>query len=480
MNILDQIIEHKRSEVDLLKKRFWNTQPDKINYLAQIEKSTISFFDALQNSKHKWPKLIAEVKKGSPSQGLIRADFDVVGIMKLYDRYADAMSILTDTKFFLGSLENLIIARQHTNKPLLRKDFIIDEFQIYEARLAGANAVLLLASVLNLEEIQRFLDLTHSLGMDALVEVHYEIELENVLKTNAKIIGINNRNLKDFSIDLENSNRLANLIPEGKIIVSESGISNKHEIKKVSQNVHAILVGTAITKNIDLESKIREIVGLPQFKICGITNSEDAEIAVNHKADYLGFIFYKNSPRYISPEDCAEIIQKFKKLNPKLQTKFVGVFVNEPIEQIIEIIEICDLDVVQLHGDETQVDIQNLNLNLQNKEKKIEIWKALRIKDQSDLVKTTNSSNVDGFLLDAYKKDVFGGTGESFNWEILSDFNPKQKVVLAGGLDALNLPSLINSYHPDVVDLSSKIEVLPGKKDLDKLRAVLAIKNFLF
>ena len=473
MTILDKIIAYKKDEVEALKAIFWTSQQDRSIYILQIQKSETSFYNALKNKKRKWPKLIAEVKKGSPSQGLIRADFDVAEIVKLYDQYATSMSILTDEKFFLGSLENLKIARKNTNKPLLRKDFIIDEFQIYEARLAGANAVLLLASVLDLTQIQEFLNIVHSLGMDALVEVHDQEELAKVLKTDARIIGINNRNLKDFSIDLENSNRLAQLIPEDKIIVSESGINSKADIRKVRKNADAILVGTAITKSTNMDKKIRDIVGIPEVKICGITNIEDAEAAIECGANYLGFIFYEKSPRNITPEKCAEIIKKTKGINSNF--KAVGVFVNKKFEQVLKIVQDCNLDIVQLHGEERFEYVENLVNTLSSYLDKgensyIEVWKALRIKDKKDLEQVKEFPNVEGILLDTFNKDAYGGTGKTFDWEILKDFYPEQKIVLAGGLSAENVQLAIESFYPDVLDISSKIELKPGKKDLVKLK----------
>ncbi len=550
MTILEKIIAHKREEVQLVKGELWKTYLDKENYISQLQKSEVSFYEALQSEEKVWPKLIAEVKKGSPSQGLIRADFNVAEIVKLYDQYAAAMSILTDEKFFLGSLENLRIARANTNKPLLRKDFIIDEFQIYEARKSGADAILLLASVLKTEQIQNFLDVTYALGMDALVEVHDQEELGSVLKTDAKIIGINNRNLKDFSIDLDNSNRLAKLIPENKVVVSESGINSKADIRKVAKSAEAVLVGTAITKSADMKSKIRDITGFPEVKICGITNYEDAKAAVVYGADCLGFIFYEKSPRNIEVSKCREIIEKLKEAplacpektgrgqgvcdsfevkdsepaphkrrqarkTKKLPTKLVGVFVNKKIDQVLGIVEECGLNVVQLHGEESweEVEIlkkaishelgalskenpligqggfvsvevlskeniakesnrQNIKVQVRDVEPatKIEVWKAFRIRNKGDLEKIKKYKNVDGILLDTFHEEVYGGTGEAFDWKILRDFYPDQKIILAGGLDASNVQNAINVFHPDVLDVSSKIEKSPGRKDLGKMR----------
>ncbi|MBI2556701.1 MAG: indole-3-glycerol phosphate synthase TrpC, partial [Planctomycetes bacterium] len=209
-------------------------------------------------------RIIAEIKKASPSLGIIREDFNPVEIARIYETNgAAAISVLTDEKFFQGSLSYLTGVKKSVNLPVLRKDFIVDPYQIYEARSAGADAILLIAALLSWEEMQRYLDLASELGMECLVEVHSETELKMVLKTNARIIGINNRDLATFKTDLETTLRLKPMIPAEKIVVSESGIKSRVDVEKLmEEGVDAILVGETLMKSDDISAKLRELLGL--------------------------------------------------------------------------------------------------------------------------------------------------------------------------------------------------------------------------
>jgi indole-3-glycerol phosphate synthase len=207
--------------------------------------------------------LIAEVKKASPSAGVIREDFDPVAIAMEYEEAgAKAISVLTDERFFQGSMDNLKIVREHVHVPILCKDFIIDEYQIYEASVAGADAVLLIASCLSIEQINRFMDIAQTLAMDCLVETHSMDDVEKVLKTNAQIIGINNRNLRTFIVKPKTTLMLKVLLPHEKIVVSESGISS-HEIISIyrDKGIHAVLIGEALIRSNNIKAKIHELLG---------------------------------------------------------------------------------------------------------------------------------------------------------------------------------------------------------------------------
>ncbi|MEK7851320.1 MAG: indole-3-glycerol phosphate synthase TrpC, partial [Deltaproteobacteria bacterium] len=202
------------------------------------------------------------VKKASPSKGVIREDFDHLEIARTYERNgASALSVLTDRHFFQGSIDYLSEIRQMVSLPLLRKDFIFDEYQIFEARGYGADAVLLIAAVLDDKELCDFVKLSLDLGMAPLVEVHDETELERTLKTNAELIGINNRNLQTFKTDINTTVRLMNSIPEDKIVVSESGINTKEDMKLLKDaGVDAFLIGEALMRESDIGKKLREFV----------------------------------------------------------------------------------------------------------------------------------------------------------------------------------------------------------------------------
>ncbi|MCF7836108.1 indole-3-glycerol phosphate synthase TrpC [Candidatus Gracilibacteria bacterium] len=255
MNFLQKIVENKRGEVATAKL----AQP--IETLREFcEPSNRDFRAALQGGrKEKLSKLIAEVKRKSPSEKIIRGNLEVAEVVKIYNESAAAISVLTDQKFFGGSLEDLDEANSVTAVPLLRKDFILDEYQLLEARMFGADATLLIAKILEIEELEKLLAQARKLGLDCLVEVHDETDLQKVLQTSAEIIGVNNRNLDTLAIDLNTTLNLVNKIPPEKIIVSESGISSRADVEKLSGKVDAVLVGTALLQGNNVKSKLREL-----------------------------------------------------------------------------------------------------------------------------------------------------------------------------------------------------------------------------
>lgn len=260
MTILDKIYRYKLLEVAENKKRI---SVEVLKKDIQKSQNTKPFGSALKSDIG--ISIIAEIKKASPSVGIIRNDFDPIGIAHLYEAGgAAAISVLTDEKFFQGRLSYLTDVKKSVDLPVLRKDFIIDTYQIYEARSAGADALLLIAALLSKEEIQSFLELAKALGMDCLVEIHSETELQKVLQTNATIIGINNRDLATFKTDLGTTLRLRSMIPDGKIVVSESGIRSREDVKRLADiGVHAILVGETLMKSDDIPTKLHELLGIP-------------------------------------------------------------------------------------------------------------------------------------------------------------------------------------------------------------------------
>lgn len=207
--------------------------------------------------------LIAEVKKKSPSKGVLREDFDPVAIAKTYAKAgASAVSVLTDAHFFDGHLTYLTAIRQAVNLPLLRKDFTVDAYQIYQARLAGADAILLIVAILTLAQLREFIQIARSLNLACLVEVHTLEELELALQANAEIIGINNRNLETFQTDIATTFRLIKSIPSDKLVVSESGIYTREDVESLSEaGVNAILVGESLMRSPNIERKIKELLG---------------------------------------------------------------------------------------------------------------------------------------------------------------------------------------------------------------------------
>jgi len=255
LSILDKIISHKKIEIEERK------QEVALNVLkAKLTKAdkTRPFKEAI--SKPGGMNLIAEIKKASPSRGVIRADFDPVEMAEVYEKNGAAViSVLTDKKFFQGSINFLPEVRRVTGIPLLRKDFIIDEYQIYESRVYGADALLLIAAVLSREEMDSFLSLSRYLDMDCLVEVHTEGEVKKVLETSARIVGINNRNLETFEVDLSTTLRLKK--PPGKIVVAESGIRSSEDVGLLTEKgIAAVLVGESLLRSEDVGGKVRELI----------------------------------------------------------------------------------------------------------------------------------------------------------------------------------------------------------------------------
>ena len=245
MSILDEIIDNTKSKLD---KRKTELPLDKIK--IEIESSNFlqnSFKNSLIDKEH---AIIAEIKKASPSAGIIAEDFDPLKKAKEYEEFgASALSILTEEDYFLGSIEYLKDVKKITSLPILRKDFIVDAYQIYESKLIGADCILLIASVLNDKQLREFSDLAETLQLDYLIEVHNEEELSRVELFSNAIIGVNNRNLKTFEVDIQNSVRLRNLYKKNNIFVAESGIKNKKDIDMLlAKNINVFLIGESLMK----------------------------------------------------------------------------------------------------------------------------------------------------------------------------------------------------------------------------------------
>lgn len=255
--ILDEIVTNKTEELkrekrecglSCLKSRIPDLSPPR-NFKAAV-------------SRQGRTNLIAEIKRASPSAGVIKKEFDPMEIAGIYaSSGASAISVLTDEKFFQGDINLLAKINSEVNLPLLRKDFIIDEYQIYQSRLKGADAILLIVSILDQKKLGRFIELGHSLQLDCIVEVHSGDELERALGVDADIIGINNRDLRTFKVDLDTTIRLATQIPPDRLIISESGIRSREDILRLQEaGVHTFLVGEALMKEDDISQKIKGLL----------------------------------------------------------------------------------------------------------------------------------------------------------------------------------------------------------------------------
>ena len=233
-----------------------------LSYLKEriaLREATLDLACALDDTQ---TRLIAEVKQASPSRGVLCPNFDPVELAKKYAQGgAAAISVLTEADYFEGSIDHLAAIREEINLPLLRKDFIFDPYQVYESRAYGADALLLIVAVLSQEQLEELLSLSHNLGLSCLVEVHSQGEVERALHSQTKIIGINNRDLTTFTIDINTTRRLLPLIPQGRIVVSESGIRSRSDIEKLKGwGVNAVLVGEALVTADDVVTKVRELI----------------------------------------------------------------------------------------------------------------------------------------------------------------------------------------------------------------------------
>lgn len=265
MNILEKIVEHKKTELDLLPKR--PASAEHLRWAVKTHGQRRDFASALRFPRHGAAALIAEVKKASPSAGVIRENFDPVAIARDYEAAgASCISVLTDEKFFQGSKESMRQIRDAVHLPILRKDFIIDARQILEAIEYGADCVLLIVSILNDLELKLFISMASEAGLDTLVEVHDEVELQRALDAGANLIGINNRDLRTFRVSLDTSVDLiakarASTIGQRRIYVSESGIHNAQDVRKLAASgANAVLVGEAIMREQDIQAKVRELL----------------------------------------------------------------------------------------------------------------------------------------------------------------------------------------------------------------------------
>jgi indole-3-glycerol phosphate synthase len=261
-DILKTILAHKQAEVAAAKAQ--TTIQELAGRISDLEDTVRGFERHLREAAATgWTAIIAEVKKGSPSKGLIREDFDPLEIAEIYqDNGATCLSVLTEEKYFMGSLRYLALIREQVGLPLLRKDFIFDPFQVYESRAAGADAILLIAAMLEPQQIVDLAGLARDLHLDVLLEVHDEREMEVACGTDIGLIGVNNRNLRTFVTDLGTTARLAKMLPSDRLLVSESGINSRADIERLhADGAQAFLIGEAMMREADIGAKLQELLG---------------------------------------------------------------------------------------------------------------------------------------------------------------------------------------------------------------------------
>jgi len=419
------------------------------SFQNDVVPSMRSFYDALQGTR---TAFILECKKASPSKGVIRNDFDPARIAGVYKHHASAISVLTDEKYFQGSFDFLPIVSAIAPQPILCKDFIIDPYQIYLARHYQADACLLMLSVLDDEQYRQLAAVAHSLKMGVLTEVSNEEELQRAIALEAKVVGINNRDLRDLSIDLNRTRQLAPRLGNSVTVISESGINTYAQVRELSHFANGFLIGSALMSHDDLDAAVKRVL-LGENKVCGLTRAEDARAAHEAGAIYGGLIFVASSPRAVSDEQAQAVMQ-----GAPLQ--YVGVFRNAPVEDVVAKAKALALSAVQLHGSEDQAYIDALRAVLPAQ---TQIWKALSV---SDTLPPRNLQQVDKYLFDNGQ----GGSGQSFDWSLLTG-EPLDNVLLAGGLSADNCVQAAKTGCAGL-DFNSGVESEPGIKDASKLASV--------
>jgi len=469
-NILETITANRRIEIEALKK-----EKPLASFIDELTPTKKDMYAALKRTKDK-PEagFILECKKASPSKGLIRPEFDVKAICQTYDKYAAAISVLTDEKYFQGNFDYLKTVTETVNCPVLNKDFFIDSYQVYLARYYGADAILLMLSVLSDEEYVTLANVAEQYNLAVLTEVSTLDECERAVKLKAKMIGINNRNLRDLSTDIARTFDLAPSLPDDTIIISESGIYSNAQVRELAPAVDGFLVGSSLmamdnNRYSDIDLACRKLI-FGDNKVCGLTKPEYAALAAKSGARFGGLIFAEKSPRVISKNQALEIVNSTPCLD------YVGVFVNHSIPEIIDLVKSLQLSAIQLHGNEDESYIVTLKAELaENNCNDCDLWQAKPVLDIVPIL----SNQVAHHVLDGKSP----GSGKSFDWQVLSTSEQDlSQSFLAGGLNSDNIELALQQLTQlDLfgLDLNSGVETSPGIKSSDKLTQVFTqIRNY--
>ena len=400
-------------------------------------------------------RFIMEVKRASPSGGTIRAGADPAAVARAYAPSADAVSVLTDTPYFGGLLADLAAVRAAYEGPILAKDFVIDARQIAEARLHGADAVLVMLSVLSDEEARAMIAAAARLGMDVLVEAHDKSEVRRAIALEAPVVGINNRDLRTLEVDLAVTELLSRLVPTDRLLVSESGIDNRADVERLAPHADAFLVGSSLMRAEDPALAARAMA-YGRVKVCGITNPGDARMTAARGASFAGLIMVPGTPRALD-------LGQAQAVAAEAPLRMVGVFRNEKLMQVAQSASALGLAAVQLHGDEDAAYIKGLRGLLPEG---TEIWAASAVGDDVPAPRAGS----DRTLFDTAVNGRSGGTGTAFDWSRLKGRPELGSAILAGGLNPANAreAAAVGAF---ALDVSSGVEAEPGRKDEAKMQA---------
>ena len=441
--VLGKIEAAKRVEIA---KRFDGVSIDALRALARPTGRSLAAALGRGGSR-----FILEIKKASPSRGAIRPDLDVQAVVHGYCGVADALSVLTDRRFFGGSADDLKLARGAFDGPILAKDFFLDPRQVVEARIAGADAILVMLSLVDDRLARDLMSEAARLRMDALVEVHDEAEMRRANRLGATLVGINNRDLRDLSIDLSTTERLAKLAG-GAVLVAESGISDRADIDRLSRHVDGFLIGSSLMRSRDPAQAARELL-FGRVKLCGLRRSEDVEAA--SPAAFAGFVFVPRSPRHVSAGEAAPLagIARRRGMLP------VGIFQNAPLRVVGDLATLLNLHAVQLHGSEDETYVRRLRGELGGQ---CEVWTAVSVG-----AGPVGFRSGDRTLFDSGP----GGTGRTFDWRRVRGHARLPTGLVAGGLGPHNAAAAarVGAY---AIDVGSALDLRPGVKSAEKIEAL--------
>ena len=414
--------------------------------------------------------LIAEVKRASPSKGMLAPHLNPVEIARTYEANgASVISVLTEPHFFLGSPEYLTSIKQAVHIPVLCKDFIVDDYQVYEARAWGADAILLICAILDDTQLRHLLSVAHELHMHCLVEVHSREEAQRAVDAGAMVIGVNSRDLTTFKMRPYLIRDIRSTIPANRVVIAESGISSAADVRRLARyDVQGMLVGESLVVSNDVPAQMQMLLqganASTQVKICGLRHPESIQTAIEAGADMLGFIFYEPSHRYIQPQYVQEALRSsLSNLKEQVLPDLVGVFVNKEIHFINDVVEEAGLHYVQLHGTESPEFCQQITRP---------VIKAIPLKNASDLAQVAQYKDVAWRLLLDTPTPEWGGIGVAHDWELASTIAQETRILLAGGLTPENVAQALQQVQPWGVDVSSGVET-QKQKDNSKIRAFI-------
>jgi indole-3-glycerol phosphate synthase/phosphoribosylanthranilate isomerase len=441
--VLGKIVAAKRDE---LARRYDGVSLDALRGRAVSTERSLAAALAQDGAR-----FILEIKKASPSAGAIRPGADPEALARGYAGVADALSVLCDGPYFGGSLDDLSAARAEFDGPILAKDFFIDPRQVAEARIAGADAILVMLSLLDDDAAREMIAEARRFGMDALVEVHDETEMRRAPALGAPLIGINNRDLRDLSIDLATTERLARLAPD-RTLVSESGISSRVDVERLSPLVDGFLIGSSLMHSADPAQAARELI-FGRTKLCGLKRGADIHAA--RPAAFAGFVFVPGTPRHVKADEAAPLAGTARASG----VLPVGVFRDMPVTMVADTASALKLHAVQLHGHEDADYVSALRRQLPQG---CEIWTALSV-GRDELT----SRGGDRLLFD----NGDGGSGRSFDWSQIAAHPELPRALVAGGIgpDNVREAQALGAY---AIDIGSAVDERPGTKSPQKIGAL--------